>query len=305
MSERRFTLIFLVALLIGSLATYGVYRFVTAQKLASAQVGRIETGPVVVLAGHVSAGSALNETDLTQSYFPVEAIPAGSFSETASAVGRIARNALYPDEPLLESKLAPLGFQPGIEVKITPGHRAMPIRVTDVVGVTGLIRPESRVDVLAIMGARTAGLSQTVGKIFLQNMRVLSVGTQTERGDPKQPLTSTALTLEVTPEQAEIMAVAMNDGALSLVLRNFTDPDSAKTQGASTQMLLAGIPILKLSPKPKPKARSQPVRRPTPRPRPVTAAPQPTSRTVQVYRGSRLSEEKVERDTLSTGRRRE
>ncbi len=296
MNERRFTFIFLLSLLTGGAATYGVYRFVGAQKVASAQVGRIETAPVVVLAEEVSQGSALEASHLTLRYYPAEAIPGDVYTEVGGAVGRVARTRLYPGEPILERKLAPVGAEPGIEVKITLGQRAMVIRVSDVVGVAGFIRPESRVDVLVTMGARRGGGVQTIGKIILQNMRVLSVGTQTERSDQDKPNQSTAVTLEVTPEQAEILAVAMQAGSLSLALRTYGDPGTAVTYGATVQKLLAGIPGFGEKPVQKPVKR--PATRRASRASPVAAPPaqpMPSSHTVQIYRGTRLSEETFEK----------
>jgi pilus assembly protein CpaB len=193
----------------------------------------------------------------------------------------VARSRIYPGEAVIDWKLAPLGAQPGMEVKISPGYRAMAIRVSDIVGITGLIRPDSRVDVLVTMDADRGGRSQPIGKIILQNMRVLSVGTQMDRGDPSKPIISSALTVECTPEEAEVLAVAMNQGSLSLALRSYGDPDLPVTPGATREQVLAGIAVVR---------RTQP-------PPVVTPEPEADTRTVQVYRGTRLSEQEVGRDT--------
>lgn len=292
MSEKRFTIVFLLALLLGAGAAYGVYRFVSAQRLAAAQLGRIETAPVVVATKEIGEGYAVQADQLTTRYFPADAIPEGSFAEEDSVVARVARSRIYPGEPIIDWKLAPLGAQPGMEVKITPGMRAMAIRVSDIVGVTGLIRPDSRVDVLVTMDAQRGGRSQPIGKIILQNMRVLSVGTQMERGDPSKPIVSSALTVEVTPEEAEVLAVAMNEGTLSLALRSYGDPELPVTPGATTEQVLAGLTVLR-PPQPTPR----PVRRSQPTPPVAEPEPEANTRTVEIYRGTRRSEQEVGRDT--------
>lgn len=290
MSETRFTIVFVVALLLGAGATFGVYKFVNAQRLASAQLGRIETAPVVIASEEIGEGHAVEKGQLVVRYFPLDAIPEGSFADEDSVVDRVARSRIYPGEAVIDWKLAPLGAQPGMEVKISPGYRAMAIRVSDIVGITGLIRPDSRVDVLVTMDADRGGRSQPIGKIILQNMRVLSVGTQMDRGDPSKPIISSALTVECTPEEAEVLAVAMNQGSLSLALRSYGDPDLPVTPGATREQVLAGIAVLRPRPTPRPVRRTQP-------PPVVTPEPEADTRTVQVYRGTRLSEQEVGRDT--------
>ncbi|NIN72186.1 MAG: Flp pilus assembly protein CpaB [Gemmatimonadetes bacterium] len=291
MSETRFTIVFVLALLLGAGASYGVYKFVNAQRLAAAQQGRMETTPVVIATAEIAEGHAVEPSQLAVRYFPNDAIPEGSFAVEDSVVARVARARIYPGEPVIDWKLAPVGAQPGMEVKITPGHRAMAIRVSDIVGITGLIRPDSRVDVLVTMDAQRGGRSQPIGKIILQNMRVLSVGTQMERGDPSKPIISSALTVEVTPEEAEVLAVAMNQGSLSLALRSYGDPDLPVTPGATREQVLAGIAVLRPRPTPRPVRRQ-----PTPQPA-VEPEPEADTRTVQIYRGTRLSEQEVGRDS--------
>jgi pilus assembly protein CpaB len=290
MSETRFTIVFVLALLIGAGATFGVYKFVNAQRLASAQLGRIDTAPVVIASEEIGEGHAVEKSQLMVRYFPVDAIPEGSFADEDSLLDRVARSRIYPGEAITDWKLAPLGAQPGMEVKISPGHRAMAIRVSDIVGITGLIRPDSRVDVLVTMDAERGGRSQPIGKIILQNMRVLSVGTQMERGDPSKPIISSALTVEVTPVEAEVLAVAMNQGSLSLALRSYGDPDLSVTPGATRTQVLAGIAVLRPPPRPARRPQPQPVVTPEPE-------DEDNTRTVQVYRGTRLSEQEVDRDS--------
>ena len=121
MSETRFTIVFVLALLLGAGAAYGVYKFVNAQRLAAAQAGRMETTPVVIATDEIAEGHAVERSQLVVRYFPDDAIPEGSFAVADSVVARVARSRIYPGEPVIDWKLAPLGAQPGMEVKMGNG----------------------------------------------------------------------------------------------------------------------------------------------------------------------------------------
>src|SRR5690606_28208414 len=110
--------------------------------------------------------------------------------------------------------------------------------INDVAGISGLIQPNSRVDVLVTLRDRIAGEEAQVAKLFMENMRVLSVGTEVQRGLDGKPINATTATLEVTPTEAERLAVAMNQGTVQLVLRGYGDPDTTDTKGARSADVL-------------------------------------------------------------------
>ena len=144
MAGRRYTFVFYVAVAIAALATFGVYRVLETTKASS----RIATRPLVVAARNLAEGSSLDRSALSVREWPVATIPAGAFSSPDSLMGRVTRVAVFEGEAIVPGRLAPAGTGPGIEVKITPGKRAMGLRINDVAGVSGLIQPNSRVDVL-------------------------------------------------------------------------------------------------------------------------------------------------------------
>jgi len=198
-------------------------------------------------------------------------------------------------------RLAPAGTGPGLEVKITPGKRAMALKINDVAGISGLIQPNSRVDVLVTLLANQQQNTKEQAKLFMNDMRVLSVGTQVERGDDGKPIQATTATLEVTPQQAEQLAVAMNEGTIQLVLRGYGDPDSVVTAGATATDVLALLRSRTSAPAPKPQPEPRRVRQmpapPPPPPPPVrtiVADPKRDSVVVRVYRGDKLSQQKFE-----------
>src|SRR6476469_3956891 len=293
MAGRRYTFVFYVAVAIAALATFGVYRVLENTKASS----RVATRPLVVAAKSIPEGTAIDRASLSVREWPVATVPAGAYANADSLIGRVTRVAVFEGEPFVPGRLAPSGTGPGIEVKITPGKRAMGLRINDVAGVSGLIQPNSRVDVL--VNIRTADGGRQVSKLFMENMRVLSVGTRVERDAEGKAIEATTAALEVTPEEAERLAVAVNQGTTQLVLRGYGDPDSVRTKGANSSDVLSQLgQAPERSPEP---ARPAP-RRSAPQPRPVTPTPvvaapppKPDSLTVTVFRGADVQKQKFEK----------
>jgi pilus assembly protein CpaB len=296
MAERRYNLVFYAAIFTAVIATYGVYRYLQEAKLSS----QVSTQSVVVAARDVAEGEKLERLALSATQWPSGTAPESAFTSIDSAVGRVVRVPVFKGEPIVPGRLAPAGTGPGIEVKIAPGKRAMALKINDVAGISGLIQPNSRVDVLVTLQANQQQSTKEQAKMFMDNMRVLSVGTQVERGDDGKPIQATTATLEVTPQQAEQLAVAMNEGTIQLVLRGYGDPDSVITAGATATDVLALLRSRAAAPAPKPqperrRVREMPAPPPTPPPvRTVVADPRRDSVVVRVYRGDKLSQQKFE-----------
>lgn len=280
-------------------ATYGVYVLLERAKESS----RVATAPVIVAMQDVPEGGQLTRAALATEHWPVAVIPANAFRSADSVVGRVARIPVFKGEAILEGRLAPVGTGPGLEIKINPGKRAMAVRINDVAGISGLIQPNSRVDVLlTTLPPGSTDRSQQIAKLFMENMRVLSVGTQVERGQDGRPIHATTATLEVEPDEAERLAVAIGQGTIQLVLRGYGDPDSVATRGATSADVLAR---LRPAPTPQPPApRPQTAARRAAAPPPaeppavlVSRPPpaQPETTVVQVYRGSTLQQQKFEK----------
>ena len=291
MAGRNYTSVFYVAIGIAALATFGVYRVLENTKASS----RIATRPLVVAAKNLSEGASIDRASLTVREWPVATIPAGAFSSPDSLIGRVTRVAVFEGEALVPGRLAPSGTGPGIEVKITPGKRAMALRINDVAGVSNLIQPNSRVDVLVnIRDEKKDG--RLVSKLFMENMRVLSVGTAVERDAEGKAIQAPSATLEVTPEEAERLAIASSQGSIQLVLRGYGDPDSVRTKGANTSDILAqlGSAQERTVEAPKPR-RTAPAPRPA-APAPVVQAPEkPDSLTIMIFRGGDRQQQKFEK----------
>jgi pilus assembly protein CpaB len=295
MAERRYTMVFYVAVLVAAAATYGVYRAIEQTKENS----RVVTAQVVVAAQDIPEGHVIDKIALTTGQWPVQTLPAGAFSSVDSVIGRVTRVPVFQGEPIVPGRLAPAGTTGGLEIKIAPGKRAMSVKINDVAGISGLIQPNSRVDVLVNIRDERAEKEQQVAKLFMENMRVLSVGQQVTRGDDGKPINATTATLEVTPDEAERLAIAMGQGSIALVLRGYGDPDSIKTRGATSSDVLSQLRdgrLVDLKPKPADPPHHRVAAAPPPPPPPpviVQVAPRaPDSLTVQVYRGSAMSQNK-------------
>jgi pilus assembly protein CpaB len=322
--DRRpsFRTILFFAVFVGLVAVLGAFKALQATRFTT----RVATHRIVVAARAIPEGTVIDRAAVTSVDWPASTAPAGAFATTDSVIGRITRVAVFAGDPIGPARLAPAGSGPGLEVKIASGKRAMGVRINDVAGISGLIQPDSRVDVLVTL--RTDALSQRqVAKVFMENMRVLSVGRHMERDGNGEPIDATTATLEVTPDEAERLAVAMNQGSIQLVLRGYGDPSNVATSGASSTDVLAQLRharTAQLAP------RDDNRRRVAPRPRPSTppreqkrpamqsalalppalpAVPTATpmrldSSVVRVYRGNELVVKKFEKtDSVAATRK--
>jgi pilus assembly protein CpaB len=304
MALNRYSLVLAATLITAGTATFGVYKVIENTRAQN----RVLLRDVVVARKDIPEGAALTPSALVVNEWPVATVPPGALSSLDSAVGRVTRVPVYAGEVIVPGRLAPPGTGPGLQVKITPGKRAMAVKIDDVVGVSGLIQPDSRVDVLVTLRDQKSDGEQ-VSKLFMSNMRVLSVGTVDRSGPDNRPIVATSATLEVTPVEAERLAVAMRDGTIQLVLRGYGDPDSVNTKGARSEDVLQRPP----KPAPPPVTAAEPVRRrtvsrpakpavvtPPPQPAPlptppVVIPPKPDSLTIEVIRGDKVTQQKFEK----------
>lgn len=200
------------------------------------------TVPVAVAANDINLGEPLNEAMVRTVNWPRDSVPPGAFATPVSLDGRVVRVGLTHGEPVLEAKLAPVGTKGGLSAVIGEGRRAITVRVNDVVGVAGFALPGNFVDVIVNTqqtdgAVKRADNQESISKIVLEKILVLAVAQQVNRDDTA-PKVVNAVTLEVTPEQAEKLDLARSVGTLSLVLRNQVDRDTGSTGGATKQTLL-------------------------------------------------------------------
>lgn len=205
---------------------------------------------VAVASDDISLGEPLSGTMVHTVNWPTDSIPPGAFSDPKALDGRVLRASLQRGEPVLESKLAPVGTKGGLSAVIDEGRRAITVRVNDVVGVAGFALPGNYVDVIVNTQEPTSksDTQQSISKIVLEKILVLAVAQQVNRDDTA-PKVVNAVTLEVTPDQAEKLDLARSVGTLSLVLRNQVDADTLATAGATKMTLLgASAPVAASAP---------------------------------------------------------
>jgi pilus assembly protein CpaB len=195
----------------------------------------------------------------------------------------VVRASVYKGEPVLEPKLAPEGTKAGLDSVIKAGHRAITVKVNEVVGVAGFLAPGSFVDLLVnIRDDR----EQAISRVVLERIMVLAVAQEARRPDETKARVVNAVTLEVTPGQAEKIDLARNVGTLSLMLRNHVDMLDQVTAGITRQDLFDDPPVQSATPVSKAKT-AAPARTGTPRAtsRPSPADTPPPQPPVEVIRG--------------------
>jgi pilus assembly protein CpaB len=234
-AHHGFRTILLVAIFIGLVAVLGAFKALQATGYGA----RHATRPVVVAVREIPQGSVVQRDAVTTVQWSAPTMR-DAFATIDSVIGRVTRAAVLKGEPLAATRLAPVGSAPGLRVMIAVGKRAMAVRVDDAAVMSGLIQPNSRVDVLVTLRGDATGRRE-VARVFMENMRVLAVGRHIERGGAGEPIDATTATLEVAPEEAERLAVAMNQGTIELVLRGYGDPSNAATSGASSGDVLAQL----------------------------------------------------------------
>lgn len=262
--DRRFLTVLAVSLLF-ALVVSGV--FYQLSRGSGAKAASSEMKDLVIAAKPLSVGSTIGPDDVKLSKVPAATFPKGGFSKLEEVKDRPVISNVLLEEPLLEGRLAAKGDGFGLAPVIPSGMRAVSVRVTDVVGVAGFVQPGLRVDVLVT--GRPPNGNATMTTTALQNIQVLSAGTTLAADQRGQAINAPSVTLLVTPEQAEILTLASNEGRIQLVLRNSKD-DSVRATPGSDVLKLYGKGSAK---PPVDRPVDDEVDRPRPRPRPVMAAP--------------------------------
>ena len=232
--NRRVMIVFFCALLAGASASYLVFRWVGAQARRAAQP---PTSDVVVAARNLEVGTLIAPPDLkTVKWFGP--LPKGVVLKPDMALNRGVIATIYQGEPILSNRLAATGSGGGLAATIPPGMRACAVRVNEVVGVAGFVTPGMRVDVL--MAGIPPGAGPGEGprvRTLLQNIEVLSAGSNIQKDSEGKPQQVQVVNLLVTPEQAERLSLASNQTHIQLVLRNPTDTQTTSPKGSAMSEL--------------------------------------------------------------------
>lgn len=270
MPKPRFVII--LAIMSGLIGSYAVFTYLKRQEEKKADPAPAFKR-VVVAAYDLRIGETLDQADLKLGQWPVDIVPPGSHTEPGLLEGRVLKNDVFAGEAILDFDLAPEGSNGGVLSLIPPGMRALTVAVNVVSGVGGFILPKTRVDVLSTLDP-SGDNGDRMTKIILQNIEVLAVD-QTYRKNDDDPMEVKSVTLLITPEDAEKLALAANEGDLRLSLRSSADSEIIETPGQKLSKLFSGPE------KEKPRKVVYRPRKPAPKPK---EPPQP--RVVEVIRGS-------------------
>ena len=281
----RHLVVLMVAVVTAAIASFAVYRALLQRPARAAELPQQS---VVVAARSMAIGTELTANDVKLVAWPAGNPIPGALADVKSAVNRGLLTAVLENEPITVNKVASMGTA-GLPPAIPRGMRAMSVKVNDVIGVAGFVVPGTRVDVVVTIRRSSDSMTRTAAS----NVQVLAAGTRQDQGKPesdsKTASASTVVTLIVSPQDAERIALAQSEGEIMLMLRNPLDTDPTATTGVRTASLLGteetAAPVVRT---PAPRRAPAPVVTPAPI-EPLPAAP----RTVEAIRGQKRTEEPV------------
>ncbi|HTZ97487.1 MAG TPA: Flp pilus assembly protein CpaB [Terriglobales bacterium] len=275
MNRNRLLMIGFIALIVGAVASSLVYR-----NLQSGRGG--DNGPgedVLVAADDLQVGTKIEDNDIRFVHFPSASLPAGVFHRKDKVLGRGVIIPISKGEFILTNKLAGENAGSGLPALIPPGMRAVSVRVNDTTSVSGFVQPGTRVDVM--LTGNPAGSSEQQTTTILENIAVLATGTRMERNAAGEPRAAPVVTLLVTPDDAQKLTLASNQGHIQLSLRSPLDTKEEELSAARSGELY------KFLPQPPPVVTHK-EKRVAPPPPP----PPPAAYTVEIYKGDKKEEDK-------------
>jgi pilus assembly protein CpaB len=260
----------LLALTSGVMAALLALRYLRERTtpLMAAQPKRVN---IVLSARSLPVGAVVTERDVKLVGWPGDALPSGYLRSVQDAVGRGVITPVAENEPLLAAKMSTKDAGGGLPIIIRDGMRAVSVRVDEVIGVAGFVLPGTRVDVMLTLD-KGPSRPQAITKTLLQNVHTLAAGQSVTRDKEGKPQTVTVITVLVSPDDAELLALAAKEGRLQLALRNTLDTLAVSTSGARADRL-------------SPSAATSPQNSRPKRNRAVAPAPRADPTVVEGYRG--------------------
>jgi len=219
------------AVVAGLVATFAIHKYISVKT----KVAVVGTHPVLVAAVDISPGTQITGQAVKTVPWPQELIPPNAAFSLKGLEGRVLAVPVGRGEAILLSKLAPEGAAAGLSGLLGENKRALTVRVDDVSGVAGFIHPGDHVDILAEMKIPKA--DDNLSKTILQNIVVLTTGQIWEQKGENKPVVVNTVTLELTPDQAEVLNLASNVGKIRLSLRNRSNTAAVPTKGVAVSHL--------------------------------------------------------------------
>lgn len=225
--QTRTILVLAIGVVMAAVATFAVYKAVQNMPVQQVEVANYQ---VVVAAKSLGMGALVKEGDVKLIAWPSSSPVPNGHSDVKAVMNRGLLSSVVENEPLTESKLAPVEAGAGLQTTIPQGMRAMAVRVNEVVGVAGFVVPGTKVDVMVTIRRGDQSMTKTV----TSNTQVLTAGENVDQEKAREgkAISVTAVTLLVTPVDAERITLAQSQGELMLALRNPMDTDATETTGA-------------------------------------------------------------------------
>jgi pilus assembly protein CpaB len=284
--QTRTLIVVAIAIVAATVASYGTYR---ALSLAPQKPVELPTKKAVVAAKPMPLGTLITRDTIKVVDWPAQTPLQGGFSTVDEVVDRGLITSVVENEPIIENKLAPKEAGAGLSPTIKPGMRAISIRVNEVIGVAGFVVPGSRVDIVTILKNTTGGGGDTVSRVVVGNVTVLSAGTRYDQDEARtdaKAIRSTVVTLMVDPLDADRIALAQSQGELMLTLRHPLDGEPTDDRSIRLASLLSGV--ADAAPRPAAPVVRRVAAAPAPPPPPPPVA---RAYTVETIRAAKRSEE--------------
>lgn len=208
-----------IAVVLGLVAVFLANSFLSGTEKRAYAAG---TTKVAVAAAPLAYGVDITPDKVRFVDYPNTSIPPGAFTNAAQLMPagkrRVALLPIAVNEPILTTKISAEGQGASIAALLPAGMRAASVRINDVSGVAGFVQPNDSVDVLITRQVQGGDRDMQVTDVLLQNIRVVAIDQQAKNADGT-PMVAKTATLEVTPIDAQKLALAQEVGSLSLVLR--------------------------------------------------------------------------------------
>lgn len=240
MDRWRAVLPIVLALVVAVVASVFIYKWMKKQTAPKemAKIEEVKLKEAAIAEVDLPVGTQLKSEMIKSVSFLEDSLPPGYFSDPNKLVGRVVISPLKRQELILESRLASSDVtRGGMAAILKPGKRAVSIAGNKVLGVSGLVNPGDRVDIL--LTSSDDKTKTKVNKTVFENVLVLATGTQLSRNPEGGPSPVDSYTLEVTPEQGEKLLLAASAGQIQFALRSILDRETVLTTGATHPEVLA------------------------------------------------------------------
>lgn len=216
MSRIQVVLLFILSILLGLGAVYFAQQWMSEQVQPEVKVEQVDRQPIVVAALELEPGRIIKDTDLKLKLIEDSWRNEFQFDKPELVIGKVTTSMIYQDEPITQQRVSLPGEGSTLAALISEDKRAVTIRVNDVIGVGGFLLPGNKVDV---MNTVSYGRNSANTNTILKDIKVLAVD-QTAKTSDNKPIIVRAVTLEVSPKDAEKLLTAKSKGDIQLALRN-------------------------------------------------------------------------------------